>query len=131
VVHPLVEVGQHRVQRGGRALEDLVQERHVRGGGVAVEYLPVGALRERGDVDRAEDRRRGGELGQQDFPVVSRSDPRGDLADDGGLAGAGRAQQQRVLAGQDAGDDHAGLGVPLVVQRGDLADRRAQVSPKR
>src|SRR5207249_4804045 len=75
VVDPLVEVAQRLVQRRSGALEDLVDERDMRGRGTSVVDLAVLTPGQRGDIDGAEHPRRRGELRQEDLPVGRPLDP--------------------------------------------------------
>ena len=93
----LVQDAEQRVQDGGVRLEDLVEEDDVRVGEHRLDAPQVGPFPKRLDVDRAEDLVRLGKARQQVLEVAG-VDETGQVPDQRRLGGAGRPDDQHVLA---------------------------------
>ena len=118
---PLVQDAEQRVQDRRVRLEDLVEEDDVGVGQHRLDAADVGALAEGLDVDRAEDLVRLGEARQQVLEVA-RVDQPGQVPHQRRLRGAGRTDDQHVLAGdqrdEQQADQLALVEVALVERRG-------------
>ena len=126
---PLVQDAEQRVQDRGVRLEDLVEEHDLRLGQHRLDAPDVAALAEGLDVDRAEDLVGLGEARQQIFEVT-RVDQARQVAHQRRLGGAGRTDDQHVLARHQRDQQHPHqLGlvqVALVQLAADIAQLVAQ-----
>ena len=130
----LVEQREQRVQDRRARLEDLVEERDVRLGQLVRRDAAVLVLLERAQAHRAEHLLGGGELGEQPLEVARAVDAPAELVGKHRLRGAGRSEQQHVLAGQQGREralDHlAALDedlAELAADRGQLGARGLDV----
>ena len=102
----LVQDGEERVQDRRVRLEDLVEEDDLRLGQHGLGLARVGAFAEGADVDGAEELVGLGEARQQVLEVA-RVDELGEGAHQRRLGGAGRADEEHVLAGDDGDEEQA------------------------